>query len=432
MPIDPIEITDEVGEVGIRVIEAGEIITPEIQIEMNDISTSITDAIKAENPDARFEIRTNSSTNLPESIFSGNIAGQPTEAKFEVKRTDGTTIDATEAATDPEVSGEAYADAYASAAEAAAGLYTPDSVRSEIAQRQETNPEKSIRKAENRTAEDRVKYASDSDIKNAELAEAKGDIEDAKTEIENSKAVKDLQDKIDEMNKKLGGKDWKTFLEDAGAWSLKAFGLLIGGVLTYDLIKAYQNELKGCWQATSDGKTVSKIKITSLTCDSCCSDRGDIQPMPDAVCDPKNPAPGSTCKDSTGKACSCQTTPCSGSCCSCGMTCDPDEQQNAVLCSRWCSNSSRVLRNGNQTYSYSCQNPSLGDTVADIATNVDDIISNLIGGASGFLETLFKWGGYILLAVAAILLLYFGFKFISGLFGNHANNSSENNDTFHK
>lgn len=67
------------------------------------------------------------------------------------------------------------------------------------------------------------------------------------------------------------------------------------------------------------------------------------------------------------------------------------------------------------TLSYSCEEPSLADTIGDIATNVDDIISGLIGGATSFLETLLKWGGIALVVVGAILLLYFGWKFISGI-----------------
>lgn len=405
------DLIDDFGEEVSRVEDLpGRIVAPgsETAIELADLGKRTSEAIASASGVQNVEINING-VSSGGVVTEAGITGNTEEVK--VSRPDGTSIDFSESLIDPDVSGIESAQSLVSALESK-GVYIEPSVESDIANHAENNPTKSINRANARTEPARSAAASDSGIQAAEKAEAIGDSATAKAELENSRSVRDLNDKLDEMNKRLGDKDWKSYLEKAGAWSIKAFALLVGGVITYELIKSYQNELTGCWQASSNGKSVSKVKISSLTCNSCCSTSGNTQPTADGTCDPKQTPPsGANCASGGGKACSCQSTPCSGSCCSCGNSCDPDETSN---CSRWCSNAVRILKNGNMTLSYSCEEPSLADTVGDIATNVDDIISGLIGGATSFLETLLKWGGIALVIVGAILLLFFGWRFISG------------------
>lgn len=406
------DLIDDFGEEVSRVDELpGRIVAPgsETAIELTDLGKRTSEAIAAASGVPNVEINING-ISTGGVITEAGLTGNTEEVK--VSRPDGTKVDFSESLTDPDVTGAESAKSLVSALESK-GVYVDPSVEADMANHAENNPTKAINKANARTASARTAAASDPGIQSAEKAEAMGNKAAAKTDLENSKTVKDLNDKLDEMNKKLGGKDWASYLETAGAWSIKAFALLVGGVITYELVKAYQNELTGCWQASSNGKSVSKIKISSLTCNSCCSTSGNTQPTADGTCDPKQSAPsGAKCASGGSSPCSCQSSPCSGPCCSCGNTCDPDETSN---CSRWCSNAVRVLKTSTMTLSYSCEEPSLADTIGDIATNVDDIISGLIGGATSFLETLLKWGGIALVVVGAILLLYFGWKFISGI-----------------
>lgn len=416
------DLIDDFGEEVSRVEELpGRIVAPgsETAIELADLGKRTSEAIASASgaPNVEINISGISSGGV---VTDAGITGNTEEVK--VSRPDGAEIDFSESLTDPEITGVESARSLASTLESK-GVYIDPSIEADMASHAENNPTKAINRANARTEPARANAASDPGIQAAEKAESIGDKTTAKTQLENSKSVRDLNDKLDEMNKKLEGKDWTSYLEKAGAWSVKAFALLVGGVLTYELVKSYQNELTGCWQASSNGKSVSKIKITSLTCNSCCSTSGNTQPTADGTCDPKQPAPsGAKCASGGGTSCTCQSAPCSGSCCSCGNTCDPDETSN---CSRWCSNAVRILKTGTTTLSYSCEEPSLADTIGDIATNVDDIISGLIGGATSFLETLLKWGGIALVAVGAILLLYFGWKFISGMTEHKQNTPAE-------
>lgn len=411
------ELIDDFGEEVSRVEELpGRIVVPgsETAIALEDLGKRTSEAIASASgvPNVEINISGLSSGGI---MTDAGISGNTEEVK--VSRPDGIEVDFSESLTDPDITGVESARSMASTLESK-GVYIEPSVEADMASHAENNPTKAINRANARTSPARTAASSDSGIQAAEKAEAIGDKVTAKAELENSKSVRELNDKLDEMNKKLGSKDWKDYLEKAGAWSVKAFALLVGGVITYELVKSYQNELTGCWQASSNGKSVSKIKISSLTCNSCCSTSGNTQPVADGTCDPKLPAPaGAKCASGGGSPCSCQAAPCSGSCCSCGNTCDPDETSN---CSRWCSNAVRILKTSTMTLSYSCEEPSLADTIGDIATNVDDIISGLIGGATSFLENLLKWGGIALVIVGAILLLYFGWKFISGIMNRGA------------
>jgi hypothetical protein len=409
------DLIDDVGEEVSRVEELpGRIVAPgsKIAIELADLGTKTSEAIAAASgvPNVEINISGLSSGGV---ITEAGLNSNTEEVK--VARPDGVEVDFSESLTDPEITGVESARSLSTTLEGK-GVYIDPQVEADMATHAENNPTKAINRANARTAAARSAAASDPGIQAAEKAEAIGDKATAKSAIENSKTVKELNDKLDELNKKLGDKDWKSYLEKAGAWSTKAFALLVGGVLTYEVLKAYQNELTGCWQASSNGKSVTKIKISSLTCNSCCSSSGNTQPVADGTCDPKQPAPsGANCASGGGSPCSCQSTPCSGSCCSCGNTCDPDETSN---CSRWCSNAVRILKTGSLSLSYSCEEPSLGDTVGDVFENIDDIISGLIGGGASFLENLLKWGAIALVVVGAILLLYFSWKFISG-FSEH-------------
>lgn len=418
MPFEPIDLVDRVSEVSVRFDEAGRMTTPDVQENMSEVANQIEVELALLNPSFGFKMEALQGR----GILSSFTLGAETKP-IELVDSTGQTRDIGDAIKDSSVEPSKVGEAYASASEAL-GVYMSPGVEADIVQRTEANPTRAIDKANVRVKAKAAEFANDPELNTQTLKDADSTYDNesstpdqkakaaeiADSDLNNSKVKQELDDKIKRIQD-AAAKDpnfWSKagdLLEKSGAWLADKLPLILAGILGYELIKAYQNELKGCWQAGSDGKTVTKIKIQKLTCDSCCSDVGDTQPYPDTACDPKNPP--------TGVSCTCQTS-CSGDDCMCGKTCD--NESNPGLCSVWCSNSVRILSGvSDNTYSYACNNPSLTDTIADIATNVDDIIDNLINGAAGFFQTLLKWGGYILLAVAGILLIYFGFKFISGL-----------------
>ena len=398
---------------GIRSVEE---VTPDLE----NLGEQVSETVKAEG----VTVSLAASLEGVETAFHGN--GKSVRVMVE---SGGRSVDLASAVRDPTIPVDDVVNGINNAAKEV-GLSLPETNLNELRSQVASNPVRNITESVDRTASDQQKYESDSSLStnspevkaldaaydnpNTDPATKAANAQAINEALANDPTIKDLQSKLNEVSEKVPQKTWMDYLEKAGAWTVKGLALLIGGTLTYELLKAYQNELKGCWQAKSDGKTVTKIKIQSLTCDSCCSSTGDYQPSPDTRCDPAHPP--------SGAPCTCQPTPCmSGPSvdCTCGNTCTGET--NPGLCSTWCSNGARILSGeGNTTYSYACNNPSLTDTIADIASNVDDVISNLISGAAGFLQSLLKWGGYILLAVAAILLLYFGFKFIGGLLTGHS------------
>jgi hypothetical protein len=235
--------------------------------------------------------------------------------------------------------------------------------------------------------------------------------------IKDNPTVKKIQANMDRINEEIKkDPDAKSKLEKAAekGWSGAKFLLLLaGGLLVYEEIKKYQNELKGCWESKSDGSTNSKIKISSLTCDSSCSTAGDTTPSPSTVCDPTNPPPNPPC--------TCPTPPCTDpASCPCGSTCGTNDSSP---CSVWCNNNVRVLKSGNYVYGYQCNNPDLFDTIADIASNVDNAVTSLFGDATSFLKNLLKYGLYIVLGVVAIVLLYLAYKFLIAPLFSHKDNS---------
>lgn len=225
--------------------------------------------------------------------------------------------------------------------------------------------------------------------------------DDIKKAIDDSKTVKDLQSKIDELskdnakmekaNKELekklgeapGGKSWMDILK-----------LGLAGFFAYNFLKARASAMEGCWVSSSTESAVSRCKIPALTCDSNAQNAGQSN-----FCGSGYPTD-----------------------CIKGKTCD-STCADKKGCAASCSCDYRVCQSGKNTYLYKCvKDVSIFDAFSDLVNTVSNVVNNAINTGADFFNNLLKIlkqaGMYIILFAIGFVVLYLLFKLFS-FFGGH-------------
>jgi len=361
-------------------------LTPEITEEISNISESMKESLQI---DIAFEAKPS-----PNGL-TWEIGNEPIKIRD---------VEFGEAIADPAIEAAEVVDSFVSASEKS-GLNIDSHTRAVMEDAVKSNPQRSLN--EIKEIPESVKTTSEKivtpEIENLDSQYDKATSEAQKQEIAKqidekfaeSSEMKDLQSKIESLSEELKDPEKKAEIEKSLSEKVmdgaKLLALIAGGILTYDMIKQYQNAIKGCWEAKSNGKSVVKTKIRELTCDNDAKNQGSFGKV------------GSFCDSKVTGDCVCDNKLVSIPLTGCGYTCGANEKS---LCSTWCSNDHRLTTDSNgNIMSYTCNDPSFLDTV-------EEITNGIAGQTSNVLTTVWK----IIKWVVVIAVLIFCGKFLYKIF----------------
>ena len=263
-------------------------------------------------------------------------------------------------------------------------------------------------KAETKLKNDLQKGSSNPNMERS-LNEATPENKAVETETKNNKEVQKKLDrakkadakaegKLDEgleskFDKKGKEKSEKVKEEDGFLkknWRLVA-GAIAAGFITYELAKARQKALSGCWVYDSTG---DKYKVKPLICNDDWKQSGyntkDVIPT--------------ECKYKEDN-----TTFIDDDCSEAKLCNNPSNG-----CSRTCSCDVRKCVDGNKKLEYRCVQASMSDAVSDLTGMIGRLADNTLGaaegGIGGFLKMFGEIGKYLIFGVMIVVIVFFLYK----------------------